>query len=195
MVRLRAVIVTFALLAVSGLAASVLERIGASLRADVPPGWSASGCLGSAVAPMGVNIVVGQASLCIAEGGVQATLDAAHLAPTASYVEWIAYFESPSLCSFGALVYQIRNFNQPCTLIDLDGSQPHGIARKVADSAADAQGNVHVDGLIREIDLRRRAQAWLLISGPAWSPAAPGSNAPALTDSSEPIARAVFDLP
>jgi hypothetical protein len=187
------------ILATSCLAALALQRMGASVHGDVPPGWPVNGCLSASVAPwrgpLGQQVVVGQASLCMTDSGLHATLDVAHLDPTARYTAWVAYFESPSLCSGGALMYQIRNFNRPCTLIDLAGAQPQGILRAVAETAADAQGSLHVDGPIREIGLRPHAQAWLLVSRPAWSPVPPPTNSKTHDNPSEPIAHAVFDLP
>jgi hypothetical protein len=184
--------VVLALFAVSSLAALAVERMGARLRSDAPAGWPASGCLSASVAPLGAQVVGGQASLCIADGGVQRTLDLERLAPGERYVEWIAYFESPSLCSFGALLYQVSNFNQPCTLVDLDGPQPHGVARDVSETAADTQGIVHVAGPIGEVNLAPRAQAWLLVAPPGWSP---HPHPQPFDGALQPLARAVFDLP
>jgi hypothetical protein len=192
-IRLRALAAVLALFAVSSLAATALERMGASLH-SVPIGWPASGCLDASVAPLGVNIVAGHTSLCMVDGGMRGTVDLEHMEPSARYAEWIAYFESPSLCSGGALIYQIPSFNQPCTLLDLGGSQPHGIAREVGEWAADARGDLHADGPIATIDMRPHAQAWLLVSPPAWSPL-PHMDGLAQGDTSNPIGRAGFDLP
>jgi hypothetical protein len=197
--RLRAVVAALALFAISSLAAMALGRMSATLQGDVPPGWPASGCLSASVAPwrgaLSGQVIVGQASLCIADSGLRGMLDLEHLEPMALYVEWIAYFENPSLCSFGPLLYQVQHFNRPCTLADLGGPAPHGMVPSAADAAADAQGFLHVDGRAREISLAPQAQAWLLVSRPSWSPIAQQTDRVGQDDTSEPIARAVFDLP
>ena len=195
LIRSRPLVAALVLLAISSLAAMALERMGASLHDAVPPGWPASGCLGASMAPMGAQVAVGQASLCMADGGLDGSLDLENLEPTAQYVEWIAYFESPSLCSFGALVYQVYNFDRPCTLADLYGSQPHGVVQSVAATAADAQGILHSGGRLREINLTPHAQTWLLVSRPSWSPVQQPTYRPVQDNTREPVARAVFDVP
>jgi len=196
LIRPGAAVAVLALLATSGLAALALERMAASLRGDLPTGWPANGCLDASVIQVSSRqIVTGHGRLCLADSRMHGTLDLEHLQPTARYAEWIAYFESPSLCSAGALKYQIYNFNQPCGLIDLEGPQAHGVAHHVAESTADAQGDLHMEGLISEIDMRPHAQAWLVAARPGWSPTEDATNRIAQDDTHEAVGRAQFDLP
>jgi hypothetical protein len=187
------------LLATSSLAAAALGRMSANLRGDVPRGWPADGCLVAGMAPWSGNlsgpVVAGSASLCLADGALHSKLDLDHLEPKHRYAEWLAYFESPGLCSLGQLVYQINNFNRPCTFSDLEGLTPHGIVRKVADAIADIEGVILVDDPIHDIDLRPHAQAWLLLSPPTWSPIPQPSDSLVRNTAPSPLARAVFDVP
>jgi hypothetical protein len=163
--------------------------------AAAPPGWPASGCLSATVAPND-NQVVGQAGLCIAnDKSIRATLDLAHLAPNARYVEWIAYFENPSRCSFGDVDSAMHNFNEPCTLADLDGPTPRGIVHAMALPTADAGGVIHLDGPVRAINLAPQAQAWLLLGQSSWSPVPHPWYRLAENSTRKLIARASFDLP
>jgi hypothetical protein len=194
-IRPGSVIATLAIVAISSLAAVGLERIGTTLHGHAPPTWPASGCLSASVEPLGAQAVAGQGSLCIADGQLHGTLDVEHLEPMARYVEWIAYFDSPSLCSAGALQYQVQHFSRPCTLVDLGGPQPRGLLRDVAATSTDSQGVLHLDNPVAEIELASRAQAWLLLGR------ASPSSAPHTTlrlfddDASKPVGRAVVDVP
>lgn len=183
-----------ALLAVSSLAAVAVERMGASLHVS-PAGWPASGCLEVTVVQLGAYHVNGRGSLCITDSAMQGTLDLQRLEPLARYAGWVAYFESPGVCSGAALMYQIYTFNEPCTLVDLEGPQPHGIARELGEWTADAQGDLHVDGPIPGIEMRSHAQAWLLLTRPAWSPVPPYPRGITPDEATRPVARAVFQLP
>jgi hypothetical protein len=183
-----------ALLSFSSLGALALEQLGASVHGAPPPGWPASGCLAANAAALGKEAVVGQASLCLVDGGLHAALDLQHLEPRANYVEWIASFDRSSLCSFGPLMYQVSTFRQACTLADLDGPAPAGTLLAVAATVADAQGVLHVDSPVRGITLPPHAQAWLLVTRPAWTPA-PRPNRPVGDGTADPVARAVFEVP
>jgi hypothetical protein len=189
------VVAALAILAISSLTAMALQHTGSSLHGDAPPRWPASGCLSASVEPLGGRAAAGQGSLCVVDGEMHGTLDVEHLEPKARYVEWIAYFESPSLCSAGALQYQVQHFTRPCTLIDLDGPQPRGLLREVAATATDSQGVLHLDDPVRRIDLASRAQAWLLLSRASPSPSPYPTHRVFRDDTSEPVARAVFDVP
>ncbi|HLZ31194.1 MAG TPA: hypothetical protein VKV73_28070 [Chloroflexota bacterium] len=193
-VQLRALVTVLTLLAVSSAAATAVERMGASLH-YVPGGWPASGCLEASVVQLGAQLVTGHGSLCITDSAVRGTLDLAHLQPGARYREWIAYFESSGLCSGAPLKYQIPNFTHLCSLVDLEGVQPQGTARELAEWAADALGEFHADGPVGVIDLRPHAQVWLLVSRPAWSPSQHYPTGQAQDDTALPVGRAEFELP
>jgi hypothetical protein len=182
------------LLGVSSLAAVAVERMGASLHLS-PAGWPASGCLEVSVVQLGAYRVDGRGSLCITDSAMQGTLDLRHLEPLARFAGWVAYFESPGVCSGAPLMYQIATFNEPCTLVDLEGPQPHGIARELGEWPADAEGDLHLDAPMPGIEMRSHAQVWLLLTRPAWSPIPPYPRGITPDESTKPVARAVFQLP
>jgi hypothetical protein len=70
-----------------------------------------------------------------------------------------------------------------------------GLLRDVAATAADSEGILHLNNPVREIDLAPRAQAWLLPGRASSSPAPHPTQRLFRDDASEPVARAVFDVP
>jgi hypothetical protein len=164
-------------------------------RAAVAPGWPSSGCLTANVVP-NHNQVLGQAGLCIADDtSTRGTLDLDRLEPNARYVEWIAYFESPSQCSVGATDSQAHNYTGYCTLADLDGPTRHGIVHGVEFVRADGEGVLHVESPLRAINLAPRAEALLLLGQPSWSPVPHPTYRLIEDDIGQRILRAAFTVP
>ncbi|HET6317798.1 MAG TPA: hypothetical protein VFG86_15185 [Chloroflexota bacterium] len=180
-------VVLFGFFASTGLVAIALAHLvggPAYERASTP---ARAGCLSTTVGALASSGAGGRARLCVSDGNVEWVLDLGHLAGGAFYAGWLATFERPDQCRFGALEHYVPGIRQPCTLSDLTRPDSQVHLQWVADTSADASGNAHLDGLVRDTHVPTHAQAWLL--------AAPTSLTHALPAQADWVARAVFDLP
>jgi hypothetical protein len=188
------VVATLALLSISSLAAMTLALWGANLQSDVPAGWPVSGCLNASAEGLGADVVVGHASLCVADGRTHATVDLDNLEPNARYVEWVTYFADASLCDPGPLRSNTYTSNRPCALADVGQVAPrivHALARRMADGG----GAFRVDGSVLGIEPAPHSYIWLLVAPPQWSPVAEPSYGLIQDNTVTPVARAAFDIP
>lgn len=175
------------LLVSAGMAAAALGRLVAAIPDGVAQQPAAAGCLDAPVEALAASRVAGRATLCLLDGSIPWTLQIEQLAGRASYAGWLATFDHPDQCRFGALAHYVPGFRQPCALDDLTGPQPLARLEQVGDARADAAGGLHLEGVVRDAHLPAHAQVWLLAG-----PAPPIQSAPAAPAW---VARAVFDLP
>jgi hypothetical protein len=180
-------LVVLGLLAGTGLVVAGLTHLVGGAADEGVSQPAGAGCLSTSAEALVAFRVRGRAGLCVVDGGVEWELELEHLTGRASYAAWLATFEHPDQCRFGALAHYIPGSRQPCTLVDLSGPNAQASPQWLAETVADAGGIAHINGLLRDAHVPPRAQTWLLVA-----PTSPIHGAAARADW---VARAVFDLP
>ena len=118
--------------------------------------------LTSTTSALGASGITGDASLCITDAGVQASLHAQGLVQGNAYTVWFVVFDNPANCGKYA-----GGTAGVCKSADavLPSDNPQGAFGRMDSLIADGTGRARLSGRFRDLRLSHGAVVWLLMFG------------------------------